>query len=73
MVEIARYGTNYYNQSRLNQLTQDIQTVHRRLYGQAWDNIISRMDIETDPKKFWTNIKKLQGNENKKKYIRDQN
>ena len=31
------------------------------------------MDIETDPKKFWTNIKKLQGHENKSRapYIRD--
>ena len=65
MVEIARHGTNYYNQTRLNQLRQDIQTEHRRLYEQAWDNIISKMDIETDHKKFWTNIKKLQGNENK--------
>ena len=33
------------------------------------------MDIETDPKRFWTDIKKLQGNDNKTKaaYIRDHN
>ena len=33
------------------------------------------MDIETDPKRFWTDIKKLQGNDNKTRatYIRDHN
>ena len=33
------------------------------------------MDIETDPKRFWTDIKKLQGNDNKNRatYIRDHN
>ena len=73
MVEIARHGTSYDRQIILNQLRQDIQTIHRRLYGQAWDNIIRRMDIERDPKIFWTNIKKLQGNENKSRapYIKD--
>ena len=33
------------------------------------------MDIETDPKRFWTDIKKLQGNDNKTRdtYRRDHN
>ena len=59
--DIRRHGTNYGTQNRLNHLRQEIQTLLRHLYGQAWDNIISRIDIETNPKKFWTDIKKTTG------------
>ena len=73
--EIRRHGTSYDTHARLNQLRQEMQNLHKQLYIQDWDNKISRMDIETDPKRFWTNIKKLQGNDNKTSatYIRDHN
>ena len=65
MEDIRRHGTNFDTKYRLNQLIQEKQMLHRHLFGQAWDNIIDRIDMETDSKIFWTDIKKLQGNNNK--------
>ena len=46
---------------------------YREEYQKPWNSIIEKIDLERDPKRFWEDIMKLQGNEGKTtaKYIND--
>ena len=47
---------------------------YRLLQNQTWDNLIDRLDIEDDPKKYWKTIKRLKGNNKQRiQYLRDSN
>ena len=62
-LELTRY---------INDLKRQLTTDYRLIQNQAWNELISKLDTETDPTKFWKTIKRLQGN-NKQKipYLRD--
>ena len=53
--------------------TKITRSKYRSLNQTIWENIITHLDEETDPKKIWTSINKLQGNTSKPKatYLRD--
>ena len=74
-IDIEQHGTNYYRYTRFITLRQQIQQEHIALHTATWNNIIDNIDIDPDAKKFWSQIKKLQGSEGKTKatYIKDHN
>ena len=53
--------------------TQITRSKYRSLNQSIWENSITHLDEETDPKKIWTSINKQQGNTSKPKatYLRD--
>ena len=73
--DIETYGPSYDKYQRLITLRQELQTEYRRLYAENWDRLIQKLDVEHNPKTFWTSIKKLQGTGDKIKatYIKDHN
>jgi hypothetical protein len=75
MAEIDTNGTSFDKHHRLNHLRYQIQTELRELAIDNWNQLIDKLDAETNPKTFWTSIKKLQGNETKTKaqYLLDHN
>ena len=50
-----------------------LQIEYRQLYCKNWDRQIEKLDVEQNPKTFWTSVKKLQGTGDKIKasYIKD--
>ena len=73
--DIDMHGTNYDKFTRLNTLRYQLQDKYRTLYAQNWEEQIEKIDVENNPKTFWTSVKKLLGTGNKVKatYIKDHN
>ena len=72
-MKIVVAGTSIDRQHRLNHIRNTMQNRCREECQKAWNSIIEKIDLERDPKRFWGDIKKLQGNEGKTtaKYIKD--
>lgn len=62
---IVRLGPSPELYHRLNNVRNRLNTEYRRLSNLNWDNLLSKINLEKDPKIFWSSIKKLSGNTNK--------
>ena len=61
------HGTNYDKFTPLNKLKYPLQDEYRTLYAQNWEKQLEKIDIENNPKTFWTSVRKVLGTGNKVK------
>ena len=54
---------------RLRNLKKELNYLLSRQQTNKWNELIEKTDEETTPKNFWRNIKRLNGEINKKKII----
>ena len=59
---INSQGTNIQRLQFLQTLRQNISDEYTRLNNITWDNIISKIDTNNDPKTFFNTIKRMTGN-----------
>lgn len=71
--DIQNNGPTRNKYQLLVHIRTELQEEYRTMNNEMWNDITQKLSHEKDPKKFWTSIKKLQGNTNKAKatYIRD--
>ena len=69
---ITRLGPSLHMYNRIKTLRQQLKQQYKTLNDQTWNTLIQKINTEQDPKKFWTSIKKMQGNSKQKvPYLRD--
>ena len=72
ITERTRTGPTIQINRLINDLKRRLADSYRLLQNQTWNDLISRLDIEEDPTKFWKTIKRLKGNDKQKiPYLRD--
>ena len=62
MTIIATHGTNHDRHRLLTTLRSNLRDEYNRLHQKTWDTIISKIDIDGNPKTFFNAIKRMTGN-----------
>lgn len=62
----SRTGPTLQINRLINDLKRQLADTYRLLHTQTWNNLINRLDIEEDIRKFWKTIKRLKGNDKQK-------
>ena len=65
--QINRHGTNNDIYTYLLNIRTSLQEKLREKYIEDWTNIIKKLSLEKNPKKFWQSIKKLSGDNSRPK------
>jgi hypothetical protein len=69
---IATIGPSLALMRYIDDLKRQLRTEYLILSNETWNNIIDRLDLEDDPKKFWKTVKRLKGNDKQRiPYLRD--
>ena len=72
LTDIRTYGPSQEKYRKLNRLQNDISKAYKDIATATWEGLISQLDIETDPQKFWKTLKRLQGtNKQTAPYLKD--
>jgi len=72
---ITTQGPSHELYRLLNSYKQQLKHEYTLEHSKSWNTIIQNLDLEDDPQKFWSSIKKLTGNRQKQTapYITDYN
>ena len=62
---IHTHGPSLALNRQLITLRQQLQTVYRHIQTQTWQDLINALETQTDPKKFWSSLKRMLGSNTK--------